>query len=511
MSAMYIAESIRHIIIPPIVKYIAHRRVSRIRVITSSPAASQKLLFQKLIHSGKNTLFGRDHGFSEIKTYHKFSEKVPIRNYENLLPYISDILAGKQNVLWEGNTVALGFTSGTTSGSIKYIPVTKESIPHFQYSWWSSIFSYIEETGNTTPLEGKTFFMSHRPDHDRVSGIPVGSITGLTRTRVPKLFRNFLLPSYSTSCIDDYNKKLDAMVEETVGEDVTIMIGVPPWLQLYFDRVIEKTGKKIGEIFPRLSVLVHGGINCSPYRAKMEESIGRRVDTIEVYMATEGFVAFQDSQTETGILLNLMGGIFFEFVPAEEINSANPHRFPLEAVELDVNYAVIMTSNAGLWAYDIGDTVKFVSKNPYRIIVTGRTKHFINTFSEHLITENVEGALTEAAEDEGVKVREFTVAPEIKPADGLPHHDWFIEFEQFPSNLEAFAAKIDAQLRKRNVGYDRLVSKNILEPLTVYAVRRYGFKDYMASIGKLGGQHKVPRLCNNRSIADAMLKYVVNG
>lgn len=493
----------------PTIKYLADLRLRKVRAIGSNPFAAQDKLLRSLIQSAKRTRFGRDHGFSTIKHYKDFARRIPIRDYEGLLPYVDAILSGERDVLWKGRPVALASTSGTSSGPIKYIPVTRDSAPSYRIASRDSVLAYISETGNGKIIAGKMFFMSQNPEYQRVRGMPVAPISGVSVARVPRIFRQNLLPSAAVSCIEDWEEKLDAMLEETTGQNLTLIAGIPPWLQLFFDHVIEKTGKRVGDVFPNLYTIVHGGANFSPYQARIEKSIGKPVDMIETYAATEGFIAFQDFQNEPGMLLNLMGGIFFEFVPADEIHSANPVRLSLKDVELGENYAIILTTNAGLWAYDIGDTVKFVSRDPYRIVVTGRTKHFISAFGEHVIVEQVDAALAEIITREGIEVREFTVAPQIQPTSGLPHHEWFIEFENSPVNLERFATQLDGQLRQGNIIYNGLVEKNILQSLKIRVVRRYGFKEYMESIGKLGGQNKVPRLLNDRRIADAMEKYLV--
>lgn len=493
----------------PTIKYLADLRLRKLRRIGSNPFPTQDKVLRSLIESASSTKFGFDHDFRSIKHYKDFARRTPIRNYEGLLPYIDAILSGKRDVLWKGKPVALASTSGTSAGPIKYIPVTRESAPSYRVASRDSVLAYISETGNRQILTGKMMFMSQNPGHRPIKGIPVAPISSVSVARVPRLFRQNLLPSAAVNSVQDWEKKLDVMLDETLGQNLTLIGGIPPWLQLFFDHVTEKTGKKVGDVFPNLYAIVHGGVNFAPYQARIEESIARPVDMIETYAATEGFIAFQDSQNEPGMLLNMVGGMFFEFVPADEINSSNPVRLSLRDIELGENYAIILTTNAGLWAYDIGDTIKFVSKDPYRIIVTGRTKHFISAFGEHVIAEQVDAALAEVIAQEGSEVREFTVAPQIQPASGLPHHEWFVEFESPPQNLAKFAAKLDDQLCKRNVIYNGLVKDSIFRSLKIRVVRRHGFKEYMKSIGKLGGQNKVPRLLSDRRIAEAMTKYVL--
>jgi hypothetical protein len=469
----------------------------------------QQSIFTSLIKSAAKTDFGKEHGFESIKTHEDFVKQVPVRDYEQFKPYIQKIKEGRQNVLWKGQPIYLAKTSGTTSG-IKYIPITKDSIPNHINSARNALLCYMAETGNTKFADGKLIFLSGSPELERIGNIPTGRLSGIVNHHVPKYLRSNQLPSYETNCIDDWEEKLDKIVGETSKENMTLISGIPPWVQMYFDRLHEKSGKKAGELFPNFNVLVQGGVNFEPYKTKLFESIGRKVDCIELFPASEGFFAFQDSQKEQGLLLNTNSGIFFEFIPAAKIFSENPTRLTLKDVQVGENYALIISNNAGLWAYNIGDTVKFISTNPYRIAVTGRIKHFISAFGEHVIGEEVEAALQKAAEEENIKITEFTVAPMIAQNEGKSYHEWFIEFENAPDNLESFAHKIDNNLRQKNVYYDDLITGNILQPLKISVIKKNGFIDYMKSIGKLGGQNKIPRLSNDRKIADELEAFVLN-
>ena len=466
----------------------------------------QQTIFNHLIKVGTKTDFGKDHDFASIKSYEDFVQKVPLRDYEGFKTYIEKIKQGRHNVLWKGQPIYLAKTSGTTSG-VKYIPITKDSIPNHINTARNALLCYMAETGNTAFANGKLIFLSGSPELERVGGIPTGRLSGIVNHHVPKYLRSNQLPSYTTNCIEAWEEKLEKIVEETIDERMTLISGIPPWMQMYFDRLTEKSGKKIGELFPDFSVMVQGGVNFEPYKAKLYESIGRKIDCIELFPASEGFFAFQDSQQAEGLLLNTNSGIFFEFVPAEEIFNENPTRIILKDVQVGENYALIINSNAGLWGYNIGDTVKFVSTNPYRIIVTGRTKHFISAFGEHVIAEEVEAALMNAANEENIHITEFTVAPLIAVDHGKSYHEWFIEFEQLPKDMQGFAKKLDDNLRKKNVYYEDLISGNILQQLIITPVKKNGFIDYMKSIGKLGGQNKVPRLSNDRQIADALVPW----
>ena len=469
--------------------------------------ADQQSLFQQLIKTALKTEFGKDHDFANIKSHEDFVKRVPLRDYEAFKPYIEKIKEGKHNILWKGQPIYFAKTSGTTSG-VKYIPITKESIPNHINTARNALLCYMAETGNSKFADGKLIFLSGSPELERVGGIPTGRLSGIVNHHVPKYLRSNQLPSFTTNCIEEWEEKLDKIVEETIRQDMTLISGIPPWMQMYFDRLIEKSGKKVGELFPHFSVMVQGGVNFEPYKAKLYESIGRPVDCIELFPASEGFFAFQDSQKEPGLLLNSNSGIFFEFVPAAEIFNENPTRLTLRDVKVGENYALIISSNAGLWGYNIGDTVKFVSTNPYRLVVTGRTKHFISAFGEHVIGEEVEASLLQAANEEHIHITEFTVAPRISTDAGKSFHEWFIEFENKPEDIAAFARKIDDNLRNRNVYYDDLIAGNILQRLKISPIQKNGFIDYMKSIGKLGGQNKVPRLSNDRTIADGLSAFV---
>ncbi|SKA18881.1 GH3 auxin-responsive promoter [Sediminibacterium ginsengisoli] len=463
----------------------------------------QEMILKGLLKTGKNTIFGKDHQLTAVNSHQEFAAAVPVRDYEQLKPYINQIKEGKQNVLWNGKPIYLAKTSGTTSG-VKYIPITKDSIPNHINTARNALLCYMAETGNAAFTTGKMIFLSGSPELERVGGIPTGRLSGIVNHHVPGYLRANQLPSYATNCIEDWETKLDQIVAETINKDMTLISGIPPWMQMYFDRLIEKSGKKVGELFPHFSVMVQGGVNFEPYKAKLFESIGRKVDTIELFPASEGFFAFQDSQEAEGLLLNTNSGIFFEFIPAGEIFQENPRRLSLKDVKVGENYALIINSNAGLWGYNIGDTVKFVSTDPYRIVVTGRIKHFISAFGEHVIGEEVEYALLKTAAETGMHITEFTVAPMIQQHEGKSYHEWFIEFEQVPADLEAFAEKVDRNLREKNVYYDDLIGGNILQTLRIRPVRKNGFIDYMRGIGKLGGQNKVPRLSNDRQIAEGL-------
>jgi hypothetical protein len=480
-----------------------------IRKGMATAITDQENILQRLVKVGRETEYGKSLGLDKVTSYDDFRQVTPIRDYEQMRPWVDKIKEGKHNVLWKGKPIYFAKTSGTTSGT-KYIPITKESIPNHIDTARNALLCYMAETGNTRFADGKLIFLSGSPELERVGGIPTGRLSGIVNHHVPKYLRANQMPSYETNCIEDWETKLGKIVDETISKDMTLISGIPPWMQMYFDELIKRSGKKVGDLFPNFSVMVQGGVNFEPYKAKLLESVGRKIDTIELFPASEGFLAFQDSQNAEGLLLNTNSGIFFEFVPAGEIFNENPTRLSLKDVKVGENYALIINSNAGLWGYNLGDTVKFVSTDPYRVLVTGRTKHFISAFGEHVIGEEVEYSILKAAEEERIHITEFTVAPFVSRNDGKSYHEWFIEFENRPGDISSFANKVEENLRRKNVYYDDLISGNILSPLKITAVRKNGFIDYMKSIGKLGGQNKVPRLSNDRKIADELLKWAEN-
>lgn len=479
----------------------------QIRKSMLTAATDQEHIFQTLIKTGLKSEFGKEHHFEKIKDHDDFVKNVPIKDYEDFKPYIEKIKQGRHNILWKGLPIYFAKTSGTTSG-IKYIPITKDSIPNHINTARNALLCYMIQSGNTQFANGKMIFLSGSPDLERVGGIPTGRLSGIVNHHIPRYLRSNQLPSFETNCIDDWENKLDKIVDETIGERMTLISGIPPWVQMYFDELVKKSGKKIKDIFPEFSVLVQGGVNFEPYKAKLLETIGKPIDIIELYPASEGFFAFQDNYKEEGMLLNTDSGIFFEFVPAAEIMNENPTRLTLKDVKLNENYVLIVSTNAGLWAYNTGDTIKFISLNPFRIAVTGRVKHFISAFGEHVIGEEVEYSLLQAAQAEDIKITEFTVAPKISKDENKSYHEWFVEFESLPRNLKMFAQKVDEFLRKKNIYYDDLIKGNILQPLKIIPIQKNGFINYMKSVGKLGGQNKVPRLSNDRAIADQLQHWV---
>ncbi|PCH97463.1 MAG: hypothetical protein COB85_02665 [Bacteroidetes bacterium] len=486
---------------------LAYRKVQR---WANTPLRAQERVFQKLLTGGVNTIFGRDHDFANISNYEDFKKAVPIRDYEGLSAYIDKIIEGEKDVLWRGRPIYLCKTSGTTSG-VKYIPITKESMSNHIDSARNALLCYIAESGNTDFINGKMIFLQGSPILDKSGAIPIGRLSGIVANHVPRYLLKNRMPTYSTNTIDDWETKVDAIVEETANENMTLISGIPSWVQMYFEKLLEKTGKNtVEQIFPKFSLFVHGGVNFEPYRSNFLKTIGKKIDTIETYPASEGFIAFQDSQKEEGLLLVVNSGIFYEFIPAQQFGEDKQDRISLADVEIGVNYAIILNTNAGLWGYAIGDTIRFVSTSPYRILVTGRIKHYISAFGEHVIAEEVEGALEMAARNHEAKVIEFHVAPQVQAEEGLPYHEWFIEFATEPDSMDDFSSELDELMQNKNIYYQDLIKGRVLQTLKITQIRKDGFIGYMKSKGKLGGQNKVARLSDDRILADELAVFRSN-
>ena len=486
----------------PLAKFI----VSKNKRWKNNAVKVQQKTLLKLLNQAQNTVFGKDHSFSIIQNYADFKNHIPVRDYEGLKPYIDQIIDGKENILWPGKPLYFSKTSGTTSGT-KYIPISKESMPNHITAARDAILSYIAETKNTAIVDGKMIFLQGSPELSKTGDILTGRLSGIVAHHIPSYLTKNRLPSFKTNCMADWEEKVDAIVEETISEKMSVISGIPPWVQMYFEKLQNKSGLLIKDLFPKFDLFIYGGVNYEPYRQTFEKLIGKKMDSIELYPASEGFIAYQDSQKEEGMLLCVNHGIFYEFIPSDEFFDKNPTRISLTDVKIGVNYVLILNTNAGLWGYNIGDTIKFVSIDPYRIIVSGRINHFTSAFGEHVIAEEVEKSLKEAMEKIPAQVNEFHVAPQVNPQSGLPYHEWLMEFEKQPENISDFKRLIDASLQKHNPYYKDLILGKVLRPLEVTIIGKNGFRNYMKSIGKLGGQNKVPRLANDRKIADKLTAF----
>jgi hypothetical protein len=485
-------------------KILAKKVVKRIQKWSQNPKKTQEKVFRSLIKTAAHTRFGTDHDFGSIQSHAEFVKKVPIRDYEGLKNYVEEMVAGKLDVLWPGKPLYFAKTSGTTSGA-KYIPLTKESMPYHTQAARNAILCYIHETGNASFVDGKMIFLQGSPELSEKNGVKLGRLSGIVAHYVPKYLQKNRLPSWETNCIADWEQKVDAIVEETRNEDMTVISGIPSWVQMYFEKLKKATGKPVGELFKNFELFIYGGVNYEPYRAKFEALIGRKVDSIELYPASEGFFAYQDKQDEKGMLLLLNSGIFYEFVEAQYFFDKDPPRITISEVKVGVNYVMIISTNAGLWAYNLGDTIQFTSTNPYRVVVSGRIKHFISAFGEHVIGKEVEEAMQQAIKEHGFSISEFTVAPQTLVSDGeLPYHEWLIEFENLPKGKEMIEKTLDSAMQEQNSYYFDLIQGKVLQPLKITILKKDSFTKLMKEQGKLGGQNKIPRLANDREIADAL-------
>ena len=471
----------------------------------TNPLKFQAETFNKLLKKAINTEFGKDHNFSSIKNYKDFQNQVPIRDYEALKPYVDRVVAGEKNILWPGQPLYFAKTSGTTSGA-KYIPITKESIRTHINSARDALLNYFLKTKNYRPINGKHMFLQGSPELDKKNGVYIGRLSGISAHYIPKLFLNNRKPSWETNCIEDWEKKVDTIIKETVGEKMTIIAGIPSWVQMYFEKIVSNENKTIKEVFPDLSLYVYGGVSFDPYKSTFDKLFGKKIDTLATFPASEGFFGYQDNFTDdkTDLLLLLNNDIFYEFIKAEDFLKGEYERITLKDVQVNVNYLLIISTSAGLWGYNIGDTVKFTSTKPYRLIVSGRIKHFLSAFGEHVISEEVEKSMKVATNNHNVTIREFTVAPNINPKEGLPCHEWYVEFETQPEDIKIFSKTLETEMLNQNIYYKDLIHGGIIKPLEVISVKKGGFNNYMKSVGRLGGQNKVPRLSNDRKIADKL-------
>ena len=491
-----------------VAKFFAFVVVSNIKRSYGRVAKIQAKTLNNLLKTAKKTKFGLDHSFDKINSLEDYAQKVPVRDYEGIKKYIDEIKGGSNDILWPGKPKYLAKTSGTISGA-KYIPITKESMPNHILSSRNALLFYIYETGDTSFLDGKTIFLQGSPVLEKINGILLGRLSGIVAHHIPSYLRKNNLPTAKTNSIVDWEEKVNQICNETINENMTVIGGIPPWVQMYFEKLLIKSKKKnIGELFKNLKLYIYGGVNFSPYEKIFNKLIVKEINTIEYYPASEGFFAYQNSQKNKSLLLQYNSGIFYEFIKTEEFDQRNYVRYNISNVETGINYILIVSSNAGLWAYNTGDTVRFTSINPPKILVTGRYKHFISAFGEHVISEEVEQSLSDVCKIKNLYLLEFTVAPEINPKKGLPFHEWWIEFENPKIELKEIEEILDQKIQERNIYYKDLIKGKILKNLEIRLVKKGGFNKYMNSLGKFGGQNKIPKLSNNRNFVEGLKNYI---
>ncbi len=471
----------------------------------------QERILHQLIKKAEITRFARDHGFHQIRNAEDYKSKVPLREYEDFKPYLNLIQNGTKDVLWPGLPKYLSKTSGTTSG-VKFIPLTKDSISNHINSAKYCLFHYIQQKPETKIFDGKMIFLSGSPELTYQNNIAIGRLSGIINHEIPAWFQTNKLPDYQLNCIHPWEVKLDQMIKSYSNVDVRVLSGIPPWIQMFCERLLDFTGKScVMDVFPNLELYIHGGVNYTPYSQKINQLIGQEINLIETYPASEGFIAYQNNFQEDGMQLVVNDGIFFEFIAKEDIEKHPEKRIQLKDVELNKDYAIILTTNAGLWSYLIGDLVRFVSCKPHKIKFSGRISQFISAFGEHVISSEIDRAISLAQLQYQFEFIEFTVAPQISPVDkGKAYHEWFIEFSEIPKNLHEIAHTINSHLCELNSYYKDLIEGKLLDTLKIRPVKKNSFLNYMRKVGKLGEQFKVHRLSNDRIMADVLSNDVIH-
>ena len=489
-----------------IFKWWSALRINRMEKRAGYAQEDQLRTLRNLLDKAKYTQFGKDHGFESIQTVAQFQEKVPVRDYEAAKNYFDQTVKGVPDVLWPGVPLYFGKTSGTTSGA-KYIPITRDSVKNFIHAALESLMGLGVYRKDAGFVEGKMLFLSGSPQLDENEhGMKIGRLSGISHVIVPGYAKKNRLPSLAINEISDWETKVEKVLEEAMQEDLRLISGIPSWILMFFEKLKERTGKLPVDQWPNLVAYVHGGVNFEPYETVFEEYFQGKVTCWETYPASEGFLGIQMDDSG-GMRLVLNQGIFYEFIPLEEAHQENPTRFTVGEVKQNQQYAIILTTSAGLWAYHLGDVVRFTSLNPPRIKVTGRVKHFISAFGEHVIGEEVDAAMVATLEGIPAEVNEYTVAPFLATEAGESYHEWLVEFKSEPEDINVFSQQLDQEMRKQNAYYEDLRTGNILRQVKVTPLFTYAFRNYMKSIGKLGGQNKIPRLSNDRKIADALYKY----
>lgn len=468
----------------------------------------QQQLWKDLIAIGKNTSFGQEHDFKNITSISDFQKRVPVRSYEDLLPWINRAKAGELNVLWKGKARYFAKTSGTTAGA-KFLPISTESIPNHIRGARDLLLSAIYHTGSADFLGGKMLFLSGSPALEKLpSQIPVGRLSGIVNHWIPAYLKTNQIPDYTTNCIEGWEEKIQTILKQALTVDLRFISGIPPWVLQFLDLAKQKTGKTPLQLWPNLSLYVQGGVDFRPYQPMFDEYFNQKVTILETFPASEGFFAIQDQPDKPDLLLLADNGIAYEFIPLAEYGKPDAPRLWLGEVNTHTQYAMIISTNSGLWAYDIGDTVRFTSLNPPRIRVSGRVKQFLSAFGEHIIEEEVNTALTQALNKTQSKMIDCTVAPLVLET-GF-RHDWFIEFENPPLDPIYFLTTLDILLREQNPYYDDLRKGNILLPPRLFTLKSGACNEYMRSKGRLGGQNKFNRLTNSRTIASQLEPFKIN-
>lgn len=500
-------------LINSILTWVMQKRIHQIELFIKYPHEVQEELFKKLIYTAKNTEFGERYEFSSIQTYEQFQQRVPVHTYEKTFPYIERLMKGEQNILWPSEIKWFSKSSGTTNARSKFIPVSQEALEDCHFKGGKDLLSiYVNNYPDTKLFDGKGLAVggSHQINElDPTATSYYGDVSAVIMQNLPPWAQFIRTPSLETALMVNWEEKIEKLARETAKENVTNIAGVPTWTVLLIQRVVEMEKKRhILEVWPNLEVFFHGAVAFAPYRMLFQSMIpSDRMRYWETYNASEGFFGIQDQKNSEEMLLMLDYGIFYEFIPVEELEKENPKALRLGEIELDKNYAMLISTNSGLWRYNIGDTVKFTSRYPYRIKISGRTKHFMNAFGEEVIVENAEAAITKACEATGAVIDNFTAAPVYLKEGKKGRHEWIIEFKVPPVDQDEFARVLDEALRAINSDYDAKRNHNLaLIAPKVHCAEEGTFYNWMKRRGKLGGQNKVPRLANSREYVDEILK-----
>lgn len=482
-----------------------HKPISN---MLADPVTCQEKLMLEFVEAAMNTRFGKEHLFSTIRTYEDFKQHVPLRNYEELLPYIEKIRSGQADVLWKGRPVFFGKTSGTTSKT-KFIPVTKESLNNQVGAPQYAALNYAHRYKQYSFLKGKVLLFSDGHFFEKINGIKAAPISTIANASVPAIYKWMRLPSDNINAIPQYETRIKAMIKACRGKDIRTIVAMPVWLLVFLRALKKSTGKEFKDLFPNFKLLFLSGMDYMPYLEEIKRYITTPFDVLETYPSTEGFIAYQDIREERGMQLVLNNGIFFEFMPVNELGQRNANRVSLKDVEVGINYAVVLNTNAGLWGYLNGDTVRFKSIYPHRIDITGRITQYISAFGEHVTVEETNKSIAKTAAECQATIVDYTVAPNIKDDGSLPYHEWFIEFGQVPKNITEFAKRLDHSICLLNFSYRDVVVNKVIEPLKITLVPTGGFETFLKVSGKTGLQQKIPQVRNDYAFA-RLLKEIVS-
>lgn len=498
-------------ILNSVLTWFMKKRISQLEHFMYHPHDVQAEQFKKLIETARDTAWGKQYDYASVGSVRTFAERVPISSYEDLFPYIERQLLGEQNVLWPSDIRWFAKSSGTTNARSKFIPVSPEALEDCHFKGGKDLMTiYVNNNPDTKVFTGKGLGIGGsyqaNPGH---ADFYTGDVSAVVMKNLPIWAQFIRTPGLDIALMDKWEEKIEKMAQVTAQENVTSILGVPTWTIVLLQRILEITGKKnILEVWPNLEVFAHGAVSFAPYRELFRKTLipSASMNYVEIYNASEGFFGIQDRLGEQDMLLMLDYGIFYEFIPLEELDGENPRTLTLDQVALDKNYALVISTNAGLWRYKIGDTVKFTSLNPYRIRISGRTKHFINAFGEELMIENAETAIAEACHETSAVINNFTAGPVYMESAGKGSHEWIIEFTREPSSITHFTEILDQTLRSVNSDYDAKRYKDLaLQLPLVHSVPEGTFYNWLKKNGKLGGQHKVPRLANSREYLEDIL------